>query len=836
MRLRYAVLLAVPASALLALIISVNMFGSTHSARALPPAGTDELNAGGTVAVTTRLGKETLFLSGSATIQRQDPHMEGGVEVANAEITSMSLTGTSSAGEVTATESTTRASLGEIRSLQAPPTQFPASSFFDVFIDVSVPASPSGTLALHNEQALRLIAQTSLTGWPPTGVKYQLVPIFGVDNDGDTQIDEDTADDDGDGLVDEDRPGPDPDTPGSGFECGNDADCDNSEGEDPPVDLCPPATSGTPTLCDTDGDGQIDEDPSCVPLLNPGNTHLKAGVCVRTMSIQLGGTITPPPTNTPCPAEVCPPSPTRTATRTTTPQASPTSTPLPGPEDPTFSVAPAGPSGLHPADLLSLHETAPPPGANDDFANAALIASLPFTAEQSTVGMTTEPEEPLLPDGCIASPTPKGATVWYRFTPSSSVTVTADTFGSDFDTVLAVYTGSSFASLALVACNDDTDTLQSRVSFVATAGTRYNLQAGGYADLAGNLRLNVSAVGGSGVAGPPFVGISCARLGLTTDGCDSGSDGDQDDLDGLSFGHDFGPGSAPIAFSVAPGSTGLPGSAVSQQAACSPAQPQADEFSSTLNGTNTLTFDGDGLDGSCPTGPSLSLAERPASDDLDALTDEPPSAVDTNRDGTPDVEVFFSLAAGSPTLTTLGRSPADILWTVGGFQPGLYAPASDLGLQSGDDIDALCIADSGTGAPRFDAVTDTVYFSLAPGSPTLASLGASAADVLRAGPQLVYEAGDLGLRGADDLDAMKCFTAQGGATPTPTPAGRAGDVDCNGRVDAIDAALELQFGAGLISRLACQQNADVNGDGRINSIDAALILQFVAGLLRNLPP
>lgn len=71
-------------------------------------------------------------------------------------------------------------------------------------------------------------------------------------------------------------------------------------------------------------------------------------------------------------------------------------------------------------------------------------------------------------------------------------------------------------------------------------------------------------------------------------------------------------------------------------------------------------------------------------------------------------------------------------------------------------------------------------------------------------------------------------------TPTPPTGSRPGDVNCDGRVNAIDAALILQLDAGLISSLSCQQNADVNGDGRINAIDAALVLQFDAGLIDSL--
>lgn len=64
------------------------------------------------------------------------------------------------------------------------------------------------------------------------------------------------------------------------------------------------------------------------------------------------------------------------------------------------------------------------------------------------------------------------------------------------------------------------------------------------------------------------------------------------------------------------------------------------------------------------------------------------------------------------------------------------------------------------------------------------------------------------------------------------PDGLLGDVNCDDRVNAVDAALILQRDAGLVSTLPCDENADVSGDGRINSIDAALILQREAGLLR----
>ena len=61
-----------------------------------------------------------------------------------------------------------------------------------------------------------------------------------------------------------------------------------------------------------------------------------------------------------------------------------------------------------------------------------------------------------------------------------------------------------------------------------------------------------------------------------------------------------------------------------------------------------------------------------------------------------------------------------------------------------------------------------------------------------------------------------------------------GDASCDGSVDAVDAALVLQFTAGLLGSILCAAPADVDGDGEITSVDAALILQFTAGLLGSL--
>ena len=61
-----------------------------------------------------------------------------------------------------------------------------------------------------------------------------------------------------------------------------------------------------------------------------------------------------------------------------------------------------------------------------------------------------------------------------------------------------------------------------------------------------------------------------------------------------------------------------------------------------------------------------------------------------------------------------------------------------------------------------------------------------------------------------------------------------GDVNCDGTTNSIDAAIVLQFVAGLTTSLPCPDAADVNADGRTDTVDATLILQHSAGLFDDL--
>jgi hypothetical protein len=282
-------------------------------------------------------------------------------------------------------------------------------------------------------------------------------------------------------------------------------------------------------------------------------------------------------------------------------------------------------------------------------------------------------------------------------------------------------------------------------------------------------------------APPPMVVYPCPAFGFI--GC-----GGPDELDALSLGRDFtlsppdpsGLNQSYLYFSVGPGSSGAAGTGVNNETiGCFP-EPQADEFASTGNNTNSQYYDGDGVP-SCanPPAPSLGLVELVppvmSSDDLDAM--DPLNLMSV---GPP---IFFSLDAVSPDLMGLpAPSAASIYFNLGLPGNGLYAPAAVLGLDAmgpnTDDIDALCINDA-DGNLTYSPGIDRVWFSLRAGSATLGLIGATPADVLVPGgagpgplPQIVMPDAALGLLPGDELDALKCYQL-------PACIDRLGDTQCD---------------------------------------------------------
>jgi hypothetical protein len=62
-----------------------------------------------------------------------------------------------------------------------------------------------------------------------------------------------------------------------------------------------------------------------------------------------------------------------------------------------------------------------------------------------------------------------------------------------------------------------------------------------------------------------------------------------------------------------------------------------------------------------------------------------------------------------------------------------------------------------------------------------------------------------------------------------------GDANGDGRIDARDAAVILQYNAGLLVFIRYPEEWDVSGDGAVDSRDATLVLQYSAGLIDRFP-
>jgi hypothetical protein len=137
----------------------------------------------------------------------------------------------------------------------------------------------------------------------------------------------------------------------------------------------------------------------------------------------------------------------------------------------------------------------PGPLANDAPENAA-AARLGGKIRIVTGGNAELAEEPCTfvdPETNQEFEVPFGFTAWWTFVGTGGP-VTIDTAGSNFDTVLGVYTGSP-GSFTQVACVDDVFdpafSLQARVTIHTTAGVTYYVQAGGFGGSTGRLQLVV---------------------------------------------------------------------------------------------------------------------------------------------------------------------------------------------------------------------------------------------------------------------------------------------------------------------------------------------------------
>jgi len=122
--------------------------------------------------------------------------------------------------------------------------------------------------------------------------------------------------------------------------------------------------------------------------------------------------------------------------------------------------------------------------ANDNFANAIVLSGTSGSVAATTVEATGQAGEP--------SPGSMGQlnSVWYKWTAPTSASMIAEITAGNYDTYLAIYTGSALNALTLVDYDDDSgDGLLSYVTFPVTSGTTYYIQVDGFSIATGSFTL-----------------------------------------------------------------------------------------------------------------------------------------------------------------------------------------------------------------------------------------------------------------------------------------------------------------------------------------------------------
>jgi len=135
-----------------------------------------------------------------------------------------------------------------------------------------------------------------------------------------------------------------------------------------------------------------------------------------------------------------------------------------------------------PADCSSLP-------TNDNFANAQALTANPGTVTAFNACASKEDGEP------DHAGNPGGHSLWFRWTATNAGSIRISTEGSDFDTLLAVYSGADLAHLSLIASNDDILTPnnpQSRLAFQASVGVTYFIAVDGFNGAVGRIALNLN--------------------------------------------------------------------------------------------------------------------------------------------------------------------------------------------------------------------------------------------------------------------------------------------------------------------------------------------------------
>ncbi|MCH8007646.1 MAG: hypothetical protein IIC91_02150 [Chloroflexi bacterium] len=422
---------------------------------------------------------------------------------------------------------------------------------------------------------------------------------------------------------------------------------------------------------------------------------------------------------------------------------------------------------------FNLSIAVPPP--NDDFANAQPVASLPFTMTVNNLTATDEDDEPT--PSCLQ---PYGVeyTLWYSYTAARDEILVADTGGSaPYDIAIGVYTGDVGDTLALPALADLTEVACSSLfSFPTRVGFEAEAGTTYYFQLGTLTFENVFFAGRadeqSNAAGI-FFPIDPHEITFNLRAIEV-------------------PSCPPPEFKVEDpldDATGFffgpaPDDVFRPDITSVSGAFTDDDFCITIEFDEPLPAQGDFASGSVS-------GEISFDSDQDTTTGLPYFSFQCGTEGRLGSDAVVEIAPDS-LLAEIRRF--DFFSEPVRLPPPEFEPDPSAIILRGERSLTVVVPLDAIGGDQFFDFTVAVY-----------------------------------------SNGFQDCVPNGGYITSPVPASL-GDVNCDGAINSIDAALIVQMWADLSQSLPCQHIADVNGSGVIGPIDALLILQYDAGLLADLPP
>lgn len=129
---------------------------------------------------------------------------------------------------------------------------------------------------------------------------------------------------------------------------------------------------------------------------------------------------------------------------------------------------------------------------NDAYAQARTLTGPSVVVTTENTGATIEPGEPK-PKNSRGTALGTDHSLWFKWTAPETRNFQISAYGETTDPILAVYTGSSLATLAEVAYDDDTGPgLDSLVRLAATAGVTYSIKLDNASNPTGRTTLTIS--------------------------------------------------------------------------------------------------------------------------------------------------------------------------------------------------------------------------------------------------------------------------------------------------------------------------------------------------------